>query len=64
MTDEHEKIKKAYFAKAVKDRKTIKSNMSLLFGYGERNIQKKIKGEYPLTEREMEYLFRALKIKK
>jgi len=64
MSDELKKIREAYFAKAIKDRKTIKKNMQDIFGYGERNAQHKISGTSPLTDRETEYLFRALKLKK
>ncbi len=64
MTDEHEKIQTAYLAKAKKDRSKIRNEMSLIFGYGLRNIQKKMKGQYPLTDRETEYLFKALKLKR
>lgn len=64
MSDELIKIREAYFAKAIKDRKTIKKNMQDIFGYGERNVMHKIGGAAALTDRETDYLFRALKLKR
>lgn len=64
MTDELIKIREAFKEKARKDRKKIKDEMSQIFGYKTRNVEKKIKGTVRLTDREKEYLFRALKIKK
>ncbi len=63
MTDELAKIKEAFRSKAPVDRRKIKDEMSLIFGYKVRNIEKKIKGDVRLTDRETQYLFRALKIK-
>lgn len=64
MADEHSKIKEAFKKKAPVDRRKIKDEMCLIFGYKKRNVEKKIKGTVRLTDRETEYLFRTLKIKK
>ncbi len=62
MTKDLQRIRKAYLPKARKDRRAIKDKMMELFGYGDRQVNHKLKGKYALTDSEKQFLFSELKL--
>lgn len=55
-------IRKAYFEKAREDRRTIRQSVLSKFGYGERTFNYKLKGRTRLTDKEVQFLQKELKL--